>query len=134
MQLTISKWGQQPAANLSCLSLSTSEIVHCRNSAASASMVSLSRVSIWAAIFYSLKIERSETVYLDYHEWGRSKENSEQTFVILKRGVADVNDVWRDAFFPSATAEGMAMSIQKTATMPFLPREFTVLTYVACIL
>ena len=73
----VNEW-QQPAAEAiptfpACGSLSTPEVHAASNLAASASMVSLSRVSM-AATFY-LKIERL-FVYLDYHERGRSKEKS----------------------------------------------------------
>ena len=82
----VNEW-QQPAAEAiptfpACGSLSTPEEVHAAsNLAASASMVSLSRVSM-AATFY-LKIERL-FVYLDYHEWGRSKEKSRTNVCYFK--------------------------------------------------
>ena len=82
----VNEW-QQPAAEAiptfpACGSLSTPEEVHAAsNLAASASMASLSRVSM-AATFY-LKIERL-FVYLDYHEWERSKEKFGTNVWLLK--------------------------------------------------
>lgn len=66
----VNEW-QQPAVEAmptfpACGSLSTPDEVHAAsNLAASASMVSLSRVSIWVTFY--LKIERM-FVYSDYHE------------------------------------------------------------------